>query len=61
MMLSSKHFGNVLFFLSNLVTGPNFISISSPEIRKSKFLPFSRDCVELEILNLARMFLIKCY
>ena len=76
----SFFFDVVLFFLSRLVTGPGYMSISSlvlelrqfsftrdwPEIRKSditpsEFCPISGDRGELEIPNLAQMFLMKCY
>ena len=65
-----------LFLLSNLVTGPSFMSKSSPvlelwqsgnqisgnpEIPPSEVFPIFRDWGELRIPNLARMSQIKCY
>ena len=75
---SSNSFDLTVFLLTSLVSGPSFISISWPELRKfllvkdwpviwkssipqSKFYPVSWEWDKLEIPNLVRMSLIKCY
>ena len=65
-VITKMFFEIVLFFLSSLVTGPIFMSISSLVLElwvlpPSEFCPIFRNWDELEISNLAWMSLMKCY